>query len=348
VAKLAEIYPAWMPPKNPCDIWPTIEQHGLTKTLNHCMETLLADENVDGLLFLPIAFEIFADDDIRPALDTAKRSGKPVVTWPIGDARYSKDWIAALDEKRLPWFRDLEDAVRFMRSLHDRQRPRGEIAPPAPRVVSLPAGQSTLTEHQSKELLARFGVPVTRERLCHSEDEAVLAASDIGFPVALKASSPELLHKTEADAIRLNLTSEEAVRQGFRELAPHGEVLVQEMVAGLEVIAGIKNDPSFGPVVLFGLGGVFVEALKDVSMRLAPIDRQMALEMVHEIRGFTVLAGVRGHPAANLEAIAGVLVSLSDLAIQMEAQVSEVDVNPLMATPAGCVAVDALVVLRNE
>ncbi|MFI5267153.1 MAG: acetate--CoA ligase family protein [Chloroflexota bacterium] len=355
VDKLKEIYPAWMPPKNPCDIWPTIEQHGFIKTATHCMEALLADDDVDGLLFLPIAFDLFKGEDIRPALEAAKRSGKPVVTWPIGDARYSQDWIAALEEKRLPWFRDLQDAVRFMRWLYDKSR---SIPSPAaagegegegsPVPVHLPIGRKNLTEHESKELLAKFGIPITRERICKSGDEAVLAARSIGLPVAMKASSPELLHKTEANAIRLNVASDQAVRQAFRELAQHGEVLVQEMVTGgTEVIAGLKNDPSFGPTVLFGLGGVFVEQLKDVAIRLAPIDRQTAHDMIREIRGFPVLEGARGKPQADLDAIAGVLVSLSTMAVQLADHLSEVDINPLIARPDGCVAVDALVVIRR-
>src|SRR5579883_290267 len=349
VQKLAEIYPAWMPPRNPCDIWPTIEQHGLTTTVSHCMEALLADQNVDGLLFLPIAFDQFEHDDIGPALDLAKASPKPVVTWPIGDARYSKGWIEQLDAKRLPWFRDLEDAVRFMRGLYDRCRTgrRSVRVPPLGRSVQLPIGRRNLTEHESKELLAEFGIPVTRERVCKSEDEAVLAARSIGLPVAMKASSPELLHKTEAGAVRLNVSSDAAVCQAFHELSRLGEVLVQEMVSGgVEVIAGIKNDSSFGPTVLFGLGGVFVEALKDVAVRLAPIDEQVALEMIHELKGVRLLQGFRGQPAADLQAVARALVALSTMAVQMEEHLSEVDINPLLARPDGCVALDALVVTR--
>ena len=342
VARLKEIYPAWMPPKNPSDIWPTIEQHGFLKTATHCLEALLADDNVDGLLFLPIAFDLFQHEDVRPALDVAKRSGKPVVTWPIGDARYSKDWIAALEEKRLPWFRDLRDAVDFMRWLYDKEHcTRRPSAAPAARSVELPAGSAALTEHESKQLLAQLGVPVTRERLCRSADEAAQAAIEIGLPVAMKASAPGLVHKTEANAVRLNVASEDAVRQAYAELARLGDVLVQEMVAGgVEVIAGAKNDPSFGPTVLFGLGGVFVEQLKDVAVRLAPIDRAGALEMIHEVRGLPLLQGARGRPGANLKAIADVLVALSGLADR----VKEVDINPLIAGPDGCVAVDALII----
>jgi acetyltransferase len=311
------------------------------------MEALLADENVDGLLFLPIAFDQFEHDDIGPALDLAKASAKPVVTWPIGDARYSRGWVEALDEKRLPWFRDLEDAVRFMRGLYDRRHAAGRsvTVPPLREPVRLPVGRRNLTEHESKELLAQFGIPITRERVCKSEDEAVAAAHSIGLPVAMKASSPELLHKTEAGAVRLNVSSDEAVRQAFHELSWQGEVLVQEMMSGgVEVIAGIKNDPSFGPTVLFGLGGVFVEALKDVALRLAPIDEEMALEMIHEVKGVKLLQGFRGQPPVDLRAIARVLVALSTMAAQLDEHISEVDINPLLARPDGCLALDALVV----
>ena len=349
VARLAEVYPAWMPPKNPCDIWPTIEQHGLAKTVEACMEALLDDGNVDGLLFLPIAFEVLSNETVRGALEIAKRSTKPVVCWPIGDARYFSTWIQDMDELRLPWFRDLEDAVRFMRSLYDqeqfRQAPRAVAT--ISQAVAMPVRQS-LTEHESKQVLAAFGIPVTAEREVRSEEDAVLAAQEIGLPVALKASSPELMHKTEAGAIRLNLETEAAVRQAYRELAVHGAVLVQQMVhGGVEVIAGIKNDPSFGPTVVFGLGGIFVEALADISVRVAPVNRDMAMQMIREVKGSKVLQGLRGRPAADLGAIADVLVRLSNLAMSLDDRIAEVDINPLIAAPDGCVAVDALIVQRR-
>jgi acetyltransferase len=212
---------------------------------------------------------------------------------------------------------------------------------------------NALSEFESKRLLAAWGVPDARDARASSAAEAVAAAEAIGYPVALKADSPDLLHKTEAGAVRLNLSSAIEVASAYSDIAARahtGDVLVQEMIAnGIEVIVGVSYDPQFGPILLFGSGGVFVEVYRDVALRQCPIGESEALEMISEVRGARLLGGFRGRPPADIPALARALVSISHLGLQLEGQIAELDVNPLMVLPAGegVKAADALVVLSG-
>jgi acetyltransferase len=218
-------------------------------------------------------------------------------------------------------------------------------------------GRSALSEHESKQLIASWGVPITRESRASSPDEAVNAAQTIGYPVALKVDSPDILHKTEAGVVRLGLKNSDEVRAAFtdvmsnaRQHIPEGTIngaLVQEMVTdAVEVIVGVSYDPQLGPVLLFGTGGVMVEVYNDVALRLCPITPSEALDMVLQVKGAKLLQGFRGRPRADIEALAKTLVQVSHLAVNLEGKLSELDINPLMALPEGrgVKAADALVV----
>lgn len=216
---------------------------------------------------------------------------------------------------------------------------------------ALSQGRATLTEHESKELLKDFGVPVCREKMARDAGSAAAIASELGFPVVLKAAGAALPHKTEVGGVVLNLRSGEDVRrEGERLLKIPGceGLLVQEMVqGGRELVCGMTRDPLFGPCVMFGLGGILTEVLKDTVFRLAPLTRWDAMEMAKEIRGATVLATFRGEEAVDLEALARTLVGLGEIAVKHR-EVMEIDVNPLKIRPDGQpVAVDALVVLKG-
>jgi acetate---CoA ligase (ADP-forming) len=221
----------------------------------------------------------------------------------------------------------------------------------------LQLGRSTLSEYESKQLIASWGIPVTRESRASSPEEAANAAQAISYPVALKADSPDILHKTEAGVVRLGLKSPDEVRAAFtnimsnaRNHLPNGTIngaLVQEMVTdAVEVIVGVSYDPQLGPVLLFGTGGVMVEVYNDVALRLCPITHSEALDMIHQVKGAKLLQGFRGRPKADIEALAKALVQVSHLAVNLEGRMSELDINPLMALPEGqgVKAADALVV----
>jgi acetyltransferase len=219
------------------------------------------------------------------------------------------------------------------------------------------SGRSARSEFESKQLISDWGVPVTQEILAASAEAAAEAARRIGFPVALKIDSPDIPHKTEAGGIRLGLGDAAQVRIAFdqvmssaRRYSPDAAingVLVQEMIPNaVEVIAGVSYDPQLGPVLLFGTGGVMVEVYHDVTLRQCPITRPEAMEMIHQVKGVRLLQGFRGAPEADIEALADTLVRVSHLAVNLDGQLSELDINPLMVLPRGqgVKAADALAV----
>lgn len=218
------------------------------------------------------------------------------------------------------------------------------------------AGRRTLTETESKQVLTLAGIRVPREEVVPNAPEAVRAAQEIGFPVVLKVVSPDIAHKSDVGGVRLGLNSPEAVRQACEEMfdqirarSPQARVegvLVGEMLGGLEVILGTATDSTFGLVVMFGLGGVLVECLEDVAFRMIPLDRQDAGEMLAEIKGAPLLNGFRGSPPVNKGSIVEAILNLSEVASRFGNVIQEIDINPLLATPEGAVAVDALVKLK--
>ncbi len=216
-------------------------------------------------------------------------------------------------------------------------------------------GRSLLSEVEAKAILADAGVPVTTTKLATGADEAVALAGDLGYPVALKVVSATITHKSDIGGVELGLDDADAVRSAFDRIAaaaqaadPDGSmdgVSVQPMAApGTEVIMGITQDAQFGPVLMFGLGGVLVEVLKDVAFRVVPLEQRDARQMVREIQGFPVLEGYRGAAPADLDALEAILLQLSQFA-EANPEVSELDLNPIFAYDDGAIAVDARIVL---
>jgi len=217
-------------------------------------------------------------------------------------------------------------------------------------VKALQKGQLALSEYESRKVIASAGVPIPREALVQSRDEAIAQAEKIGFPVVLKGSSPELTHKTEMGMVRVHLKDPDAVGRAFDELTGKGirleGVLVQEMVKGLrEFVIGLTRDPHFGPCVMFGLGGIFTEAMKDVSFRVAPLTDDDAREMIGEIRAAKLLDAFRGEKAVDRETLVRALVNIGRLGMHYE-EIAEIDINPLIIRDGKPVAVDALVILK--
>ena len=217
-------------------------------------------------------------------------------------------------------------------------------------------GRTVLSEIEAKQLLAAAGIPVIEARLAGSADEAAKVAAEFGLPVALKIVSPQITHKSDAGGVKLGLATSEAVRAAFEEIvasakkfAPEAQiegVAVQRMAEpGVEVIVGMTTDPQFGPVLMFGLGGVLVEVLKDVAFRVVPLTPRDAREMVRDIQGFPLLEGHRGRPPADLAALESLLASVSSF-VEQHPDIVELDLNPVFAYPKGAVAVDARIVLR--
>ncbi|HQG31226.1 MAG TPA: acetate--CoA ligase family protein [Deltaproteobacteria bacterium] len=215
------------------------------------------------------------------------------------------------------------------------------------------SGRRALSEHESKKLLSSYGVPVVRETVAGTPAEAVAVAKEIGFPVVLKGLGATLLHKTERGLVHLNLTGEEAVQKAALAIESEAKdelegILVQPYLSGRrEFVAGLSYDPAFGPVVMFGIGGIFTEALSDITLRVAPLTESDAEEMLSEIKAQSLLGSFRGEKAADREALIRTLTGLSRLA-EENPGISEIDINPLLVSSDGSVcAVDALVVLSD-
>jgi acetyltransferase len=221
-------------------------------------------------------------------------------------------------------------------------------------------GRATLSESESKRLIAAWDIPITQEVRVDSAEAAVEAAQRLGYPVVLKVDSPDILHKTEAGVVRLGVRDAAQVHTAYADIlaraaayAPKATVsgvLVQEMVTeGVEVIVGVSYDAQLGPTILFGSGGILVEVYNDVALRRCPITQAEAYTMLSDVKGARVLHGFRGQPAADIEALTQALVHVSHLAVQLDGRLAELDINPLLVLPAGrgVKAVDALVVFKG-
>jgi len=217
-------------------------------------------------------------------------------------------------------------------------------------------GRSILTEFESKRALKQVGIPVVEARLAKTQKEAVSISQKIGFPVVLKIMSPDVIHKTDSGGVKLDLKNVSEVRNSFREIMKsvekqypaaviHG-VSVQKMVRpGTEVIVGTSRDAQFGPVIMFGLGGIFVEVLKDVSFRIIPIDRRDAQEMIKEIKGYPLLQGYRGKEPVNIPALVEMILKISNF-INENPPIRELELNPVFAYKDRVLAVDARITLE--
>ena len=218
----------------------------------------------------------------------------------------------------------------------------------------LSKGQKALSEYESKKLLGLYGIPVTREKLSHSADEAVSVAAGLGFPVALKACSAELMHKSERGCIELNLRNDGDVRGAYERILRGVDlelegVLVQEMVAGQrELVVGLTRDPQFGPCVMLGMGGMMTEVFQDTVFRMAPFDMIEAKDMTEELRFKAIIGSFRGQKPVDMEILCRTLIAVGQIGLELET-ISELDINPMIITPEGrLTAVDALVILGRN
>jgi acyl-CoA synthetase (NDP forming) len=218
-------------------------------------------------------------------------------------------------------------------------------------------GRTLLTEIEAKHMLEEAGVPVSPARLAKTRDEGARIASELGFPAVLKIVSPQITHKSDVGGVALGLNSADDVGAAYdrivasaRQHAPAAAiegVAVQRMEkSGIEVIVGMTKDPQFGPVMMFGLGGVMVEILKDVAFRIIPIEERDARQMIHEIKGYPVLEGYRGSDPADIGKLQDLLLSVSSF-IEAHPEVAELDLNPVFAYKDGAIAVDARIVLEQ-
>ncbi|MFD7792722.1 acetate--CoA ligase family protein [Streptomyces sp. NPDC059759] len=332
------------------------------------IDALLADPAV-GVLICPITgpFPPMSDKLAQDLVDAAERTDKLVcVVWgsPVGTEDAYRTTL--LGSSRVATFRTFANCITAVRAHLDHARFTAAYRSPfdeAPRTPSpsfrkaqaLMRPGHQLSEHAAKQLLRAYGIRVPREQLVTSAAAAVRAASQVGYPVVMKASGAQLAHKTELGLVKIGLTSASQVRDAYRELTdiaryeglPLDGVLVCQMVErGVEMVVGVTHDQLFGPTVTVGLGGVLVEVLRDAAVRVPPFGDDEARAMLSELRGRALLDGVRGAPPADVDALVEVVVRVQRMALELGDEISELDINPLMVLPRGqgAVALDALVV----
>ena len=351
---------------NPADI----TGHASRDTVLPIMEHMINEPEVGTLVVASSA----SDDQAKHVIDVRDRHDELVTFLYTGNELGASTGLERLKDAGVPVFHSPENLASALRQFHDYHSWRqsrhssdfgiAQAISDAQRASAdgLKASEgATLSEHEAKQLIQQWGVTVAAERLANSEDEALAAARDIGYPVVVKVNSPDILHKTEAGALKVGLTSDDAVRAAYEEVVANSEsyspgarlegVLVGEMVRdAVEVIVGVSYDSQLGPVLLFGMGGILVEVMRDVALRVCPISRLDAEEMVAQVRGSRLLQGFRGQPRADVEALVDTLVRVSDLAVHLDGVIEELDINPLAVLPvgSGVKALDALVTLKQD
>ena len=366
VARLNPLFPEEASLRNPLDMIASATPSGYRAAL----AALLDDPNVDSALAIFVPPLGIKQADVAEAIATVAgdHPDKPVLAVLMGREGLPQG-KAELHEVGVPAYIFPESAARALSALCRQREWRDRPLPPAEeftvdreaaaRLVAeaRAAGRSRLGEAESLALLKAYGIPTAMATLARTADDAVALAAATGGAVAMKIVSPEIVHKTDVGGVRVGVEGPADVRKAFEEIVAsarravpdatiHG-VLVQEMVrGGRETIAGVTRDPSFGALVMFGLGGIFVEVLRDVVFRVAPINRRDAADMISRLRGVRLLDALRGSPAADRRSIEEVLLRLSQLAGDFP-EISELDVNPLLAFPERAIAVDARVLFRS-
>lgn len=331
------------------------------------LEQAARDPNVDGILVIltPQAMTD-VDETAEVVIKASKLTDKPIISSFMGEARV-REGIKKLKEAGVPNFSYPEAAIKAFKRLADQT---AWMARPAERPYEMRVGTAArnkieelrksriqnLAEDAAAGILSEYSFRFPKRALAKTAREAVDAASEIGFPVVMKIASPDILHKTDVGGVRLNISSAEAARNAFREittnvrrLMPHAfieGVMVFEMVpAGREVILGATFDRTFGHMLMFGLGGIYVEVMKDVSFRIAPVTRRDAEEMIGEVKTAALLRGVRGQRPADTEAVVDSILRLSCLVVDFP-EIREVDINPLVVMEKGAIALDARMTLE--
>ncbi|MDH4149272.1 MAG: acetate--CoA ligase family protein [Betaproteobacteria bacterium] len=362
-ARLAELIPGYGKVGNPTDM--TSLATGQPEIFRKALEIITEDANVD--VMMPV-FTFTNKADLEHAAALSRDGTKPLVMLLTGGCNDDETLnVDVLVAKGAAAYRNTVDglkavcaAIAYREFLDQRRAQPAPVRPAGVNVAAVAAklkaaAAGALSERVSKSLLADYGLPVPAEHLAASADEAVAHARAIGGAVALKVESPDIAHKTEAGAIRLGLTTEQEVRiayalvvdaaQRYKSDARISGVLVQEMVpAGVEMMIGVVRDPVFGPILAVALGGIYVEVLRDVTYRVPPVTASDARDMLRELRGYRMLEGVRGKPAADIDALVDCIVRCSWFAHDHGAHIAELDVNPLMVLERGLRVVDALLI----
>ncbi len=359
VTAMKTVFPEWMKPSNPVDLWPAVEQHGAEKAYGTAFRAACADPGVDAIFVHAFVGGFSLNIDLSSLAEQARIAGKPVFCWVIGKSDEAAAFQIKAREIGIPVFREISRAVECMDAVFSRKRMMDaglsrevisdsfSVSDEANDLLHKESG--VLDEHLSKQILAGCGIPTVKEQIVTKAKEAVSLLSEMGSPLVMKGLVPGQVHKTESGLVSLWLSNEAGVRKHFKSLKEKigdtGKILLQKQVeGGAELIAGLLRDPQFGPCVMFGLGGIMAEVLKDAVFASAPITHEEALELIGRLKSQQMLNGFRGAEPADRNALAQILVNLGRLGLAFP-QIREIDINPLIVTKGKPVAVDATVII---
>ena len=351
---------------NPVDILGDAKPRRYVATL----EIILADQNVGAVILLLTPQAMTEPEETANLINRLSlHASKPIITSFIGGKELRKA-RGKLIHGRAANFDSPETAVRAARNLikfreiatssegASTQLRSGQNRAAFLRIDGVRSeGRTALTEEEGKDVLRAYGIKAPRETVVTRRDKVIHAAREIGYPIVMKVSSPDIAHKTDVGGVITGISNDRAAKNAFDQIyaninkrmprARIGGVIIEEMVQGVEVIVGVTCDPQFGPFVTFGLGGLYVEVLKDVSHRLAPITVAEAKRMIAEVKSYPILLGTRGRKALDINAVADTIVRVSQISQDFE-EIQEIEINPLMVQEDGCIAVDALVVILGR
>ena len=358
IQELKTVFPEWMPPSNPVDLWPAVEKHGFGKVFRTAFGSVSKDPRVEAILYHIFVGGGRKTVDLTRMAALAKAEGKPIFCWLIGHRDEAYAFQAHAQGLGIPVFRELHRAVECMAAYFQYQSfataHSTDSVPSLPNIpedhlLISPAKSGILDEHHAKKILDRAGIPTVAGAIVASPEEAAEQGAAMGFPIVMKGLAPEQVHKTEENLVRLGITGADAAKAEFLSLksvvGDRGRILVQKQVAGgLELIAGLLRDSQFGPCVMCGFGGVMAEVLNDTAFAVAPLSMAEALALIERLKTRKLLDGFRGNPPLDKAVFAEVLVRLGDLG-HANPGIREIDINPLIISNGLPVAVDATIII---
>jgi acetate---CoA ligase (ADP-forming) len=359
--------------KNPVDLTGMAGNEWYYDSVKYCYAHSWADGVVVLYCETAMTNPMEIAQSIHKAVEESGVTDKPVTVSFVGGER-SNAAMSWLVEHGIPAYPAPDIAVNAIAALREYARLKATISGTiemcdtsnhgaAMEIISKARadGRDSLTEIEAKQVFGLYGLPVTSTLLAKTEDEAVALAKQIGFPIVMKIVSPDILHKSDAGGVKVNIKDEKAVREAFKTILSNSKaykadarihgIAIQEMAPwGTEVILGSVNDPTFGPTMMFGLGGIFVEVLKDVTFRVAPVSQDQALRMLSEIRGAPILSGVRGEAPRDKAAMADTICHYSTMILDLASEISESDANPVLVYEdgKGIKVVDARIILKKK